>query len=65
MLAKTILVVLLITGRAQVEVQYIVRFPTEAACQAEAKKYIRSGWASYPIREAACVFDATGPQVTK
>lgn len=59
MLAKTVLVMYLITGHTQVQVQYVARFQTEAACQAEARKYVRPTWATYPVQEAACVFDVT------
>lgn len=57
MLPKIILVIYLITGRSQVQIQYAVSFPTESACMAESSKYKRSGWQAYPVIEAVCTFD--------
>jgi len=58
MIPKLILVLYLITGRNGVTMQYIVRFPTEAACQVEAKRLTSTSW-GYPIQKAECVFDAS------
>lgn len=59
MLAKVILVMYILGGRSDVRVQYIVRFPTESQCQAEAAKYVQKRWEQFPVNRAECVFDAT------
>ena len=59
MLPKLILVMWVMAGRNDAQIQYVVRMPTEAACKAEAAKHQPQGWSSYPVQHATCVFDAT------
>lgn len=64
MLPKLILVVLMFGSRSDIHPQYVVVYPTEADCMAEAKrinkKYDESGmFVAYPFQRAECTFNLT------
>lgn len=59
-MTKIILVVWLLTGRNDVTMQYAVKYPSEAACQAQASRMqdTRSGLdRTYPVKYAECVME--------
>lgn len=64
MLPKLILVVLMFSSRSDIHPQYVVEYPTEAACITEAKrinkKYDEAGmFVTYPFQRAECTFNLT------
>lgn len=54
---KLMLVFYLFSGRYETEILYVIRYPTEQACQQEASKHQHHAFDSYGTKYAQCVYE--------